>query len=201
MAERPLILASQSPRRSVLLHQLGLAHRVLAKPVDETLLPGEPPEAYVERLARSKARALQQPGEAAVVLAADTAVVLDGRVLGKPGDAEDAVASLLALAGRRHEVLTGVCVLGRRETYTLSRSLVSFRPIGEAEARAYWCSGEPLDKAGGYAIQGLGALFVESLQGSYSGVMGLPLFETAQLLRQEGIDPLLRPGDAVHSRP
>jgi septum formation protein len=126
--------------------------------------------------------------EAARVLGADTEVVLDGRVFGKPRDAADGVEMLLALAGRTHEVLSGVVLLeGGRERRALSCSRVAFRPIDAAEARAYWATGEPADKAGGYAIQGRGAAFVQHLEGSFSGVVGLPLFETLELLR--GAEP------------
>ena len=181
-------LASGSPRRRELLTQIGVRFRVLQVEVDEACLIGEGAAAYVSRLARHKAqagRAMLAGLAAAPVLAADTAVVLDGRFLVKPVDAADAGRMLHALSDRTHEVLTAI-VLATSQGMQLrtNRSEVTFRAIGAAEARAYWETGEPQDKAGGYAIQGLAAVFVAGLAGSYSGVMGLPLFETAQLLEQ-----------------
>jgi septum formation protein len=186
----PLYLASRSPRRLELLRQIGIEPRVVVADVDESPLAGESPEAYVRRLAVDKARSAYNalPADArGPVLGADTAVVAAGRVLGKPEHAEQAVDMLLELSGRTHRVLTGVALVDDGVRYRLSDSRVSFRPIRASEARAYWDTGEPADKAGGYAIQGLGALFIEGLEGSYSGVMGLPLYETAQLLAEAGI--------------
>ncbi|WP_457674660.1 Maf family protein [Thiolapillus sp.] len=183
-----IILASGSPRRRELLDQIGMAHQALPVDVDETPWPGEAPDAFVRRITLDKARAghRQQPDRA--ILAADTCVVLDGQPLGKPRDEEHAVAMLLDLAGRGHEVLTGVALIADgREAYRLSRNQVRFRAIAEAEARRYWATGEPADKAGGYAVQGRGALFIEHIAGSYSGIMGLPLFETGQLLAEAGL--------------
>ncbi len=158
---------------------------------DETRRPGESPEAYVVRVALEKARAgcaALVAGETRPMLAADTAVVVDDVTLGKPRDRESAVLMLRALSGRVHRVLTGVALIaGGCERTVLSESRVTFRPLDESEILLYWHSGEPRDKAGGYAIQGLGALFIADLQGSYSGVMGLPLFETGQLLAEAGI--------------
>jgi len=188
-----IYLASRSPRRLELLAQIGIFPEVLSCDVDETPLPGETPEAYVQRLAVAKARTAYAAPAAAdrgPVLGADTAVVVDDAILGKPRDRAQALAMLRMLAGRSHRVLTGVALVDSAVHYRLSESRVGFRPIGEAEALAYWESGEPADKAGGYGIQGLGAVFVSSLEGSYSGVMGLPLFETAELLREVGIDIL-----------
>ena len=185
----PLYLASGSPRRRELLTQIGVAFNVVAAPIDETPLPAEHPCHYVERLALAKAQAgARLLGTPAVVLGADTAVVLAGRILGKPLDQADALATLAALSGQEHEVLTAVAVVdgGRSRVLSVS-SRVSFRAISPAEAQAYWASGEPRDKAGGYAIQGLGAVFVSGLRGSYSAVVGLPLCETAQLLGDFGI--------------
>jgi len=185
----PLYLASGSPRRRELLRQIGVQFTVLATEIDETPLADEAPRDYVERLALGKALAghalLTAPG---VVMGADTAVILDGRILGKPRDELDALAMLAALSGREHEVLTAVALVDseRREVTSVS-SFVRFRPIAPAEASAYWASGEPRDKAGSYAIQGLAAIFVKSLQGSYSAVVGLPLCESAQLLEDFGI--------------
>lgn len=190
----PLYLASGSPRRRELLTQIGIPFTVVSASIDETPLPGEPAGAYVERLARGKAAAglalLTASGasEPLAVLGADTAVVLDGRILGKPADRDDALAMLAALSDREHEVLTAVAVTDGQRTESLCiTSRVSFNPISEARARAYWASGEPCDKAGAYAIQGLGAVFVQGLQGSYSGVVGLPVAETAELLARFGI--------------
>ncbi|MCY4351245.1 MAG: Maf family protein [Thiotrichales bacterium] len=214
-------LASKSPRRRLLLEQIGVAHTIIDAPIDETQRPGESPRAYVERMAFEKVQAgLAALGEACTkpllgpllgpVLAADTAVVLDDRVLGKPRDADDAVAMLGALSGRMHRVMSAVAVAGsagcepvstqddRRPTDSdasgaesprimTSISRVWFREISHDERRAYCASGEPMDKAGAYAIQGRAARFVERLDGSYSGVMGLPLFETAALLREAGV--------------
>jgi septum formation protein len=197
-----LLLASQSPRRSLLLRQLGLQHAVVP-PHDVDERPGreETADAYVLRVARSKAAAVRAEHASGVLLAADTTVVLGGRILGKPVDRADACAMLRALSGRSHQVLTAVCVLGRHHQTLISRTLVRFREIGAQEIEAYWRTGEPADKAGAYAIQGLGAVFVSRLEGSYSGVMGLPLCETAQLLRAEGLDPLRMPADRVHLQP
>ena len=185
-----LYLASKSPRRRDLLAQIGVTPAVIALELDEAPRPGEAPEDYARRVARDKARAgraLLPTGCAVPVLGADTLVTIDGRILGKPRDAAEAVAMLRLLSGRTHRVLSAVALIGREERLALSTSEVSFRVIDDREARAYWASGEPADKAGSYAIQGLGALFVRELRGSYSGVMGLPLFETAELLAAEGI--------------
>jgi septum formation protein len=185
-----LYLASKSPRRRELLARIGVTPAIIAMELDEAPLSGEAPEDYARRVALDKARAgraLLPVGCEVPVLGADTLVTIDGRILGKPRDVEDAVAMLRLLSGRTHRVLSAVALLGREAHLALNVSEVSFRPIGEGEARAYWASGEPADKAGGYAIQGLGALFVRELRGSYSGVMGLPVYETAQLLAAEGI--------------
>jgi septum formation protein len=182
-----LVLASRSPRRLALLTQLGLAFDVAAADVDESWHPGEDPAAYVVRLARAKARAGHQSG--AVTLGADTAVVKDGRVLGKPSGREDGVAMLLALSGRIHQVMTGVAVCDdtRIDSCCVTTD-VAFRPIAGHEARAYWETGEGADKAGGYGIQGIGGIFALRIEGSYSAVVGLPLAETERLLRNFGVD-------------
>jgi septum formation protein len=189
MAE--LFLASASPRRRELLAQIAVPCVTQIASIDENPLPAEPPAAYVERLAREKARAglLALGGrDDAVVLGADTAVVLDGRILGKPANFNESRAMLQALSGRSHQVLTAVALVGGgREAARVVSSDVSFRPISEAEIEAYWASGEPCDKAGSYGIQGLAAVFVSQLQGSYSAVVGLPLCETAELLGEFGI--------------
>ena len=186
-----LYLASGSPRRRELLTQIAVPFLTQIAPIDENALPGESPIAYVERLARGKAQAglaaLTDTADA-VVLGADTAVVLDGRILGKPTDRADALATLGALSGRTHEVLTAVALVSReRQASRVVTSQVSFRVLSQAEIEAYWASGEPQDKAGCYGIQGLAAVFVSQLQGSYSAVVGLPLCETAALLAEFAI--------------
>lgn len=185
----PLYLASGSPRRRELLTQIGVPFIVISAPIDESSLPSESAPAYVERLARAKAAAgLARVDGPAVVLGADTAVVLDGRILGKPENREDALAMLADLSGREHQVLTAVALDdGQRVHSFCVTSTVRFRAISTDEAQRYWASGEPADKAGGYAVQGLGAVFVTGLSGSYSAVVGLPLCETADLLGQFGI--------------
>jgi septum formation protein len=187
-----IFLASSSPRRRELLLQIGVDHEVIRVDVDETPHPGEAPSEYVIRLALEKARAGRKlsPDLQIPVLAADTAVVVEGEILGKPTDSRDALRMLQLLSGRTHKVLTGVALIGSEEKSRLSVSRVSFRTISPAEAEQYWQSGEPEDKAGAYGIQGLGALFINGLEGSFSGVMGLPLFETGELLRSAGIEPL-----------
>ena len=156
--------------------------------IDEDVLPGETPGEYVIRLARAKALSIRATGQPLPVLAADTTVVVDGKIFGKPRDKAEAVYMLGELSGRAHEVLTAVALADARGVSgRLSSSEVRFRGISPQERAAYWETGEPRDKAGGYAIQGLGAVFVESLRGSYSGVMGLPLFETGELLQAAGI--------------
>lgn len=183
-----ICLASMSPRRRELLTQIGVPHTVAAAHVDETLLPAESPTDYVARLAHLKAATVRQRGEALPVLAADTTVVLEGSVYGKPANRSAALAMLAALAGRTHQVLTAVALATERSVaLRVNCSSVRFRDIDRAELEAYWETGEPHDKAGGYAIQGYGAVFVAGLSGSYSGVMGLPLLETAELLRNAGI--------------
>ncbi len=195
MSAEFVYLASGSPRRRELLTQIGVPFRVLSTAVDETGLSGETPEQYVERVAKAKAvaglHAQRKPGgdlAQGPVLAADTIVELDGRILLKPKDAAEGERMLLALSGRRHQVLTVVAIgFAQRLEWRLSRSQVTFRALAADEVRAYWQTGEPHDKAGGYAIQGRGAVFIADLQGSYSGVMGLPLFETAELLELSGV--------------
>ena len=185
-----IYLASTSPRRRELLQQIGVAFRLVEAELDETPRLSEAPAAYVARLAAAKADAgwLRSRSSAnAPVLAADTAVVLDGAILGKPRDRDDAEHTLLQLSGRTHEVLTAVAVRSAGgNKIKISHSLVTFRILDAAEARGYWDTGEPRDKAGAYAIQGFAAIFIEDLRGSYSGVMGLPLFETAELLKALG---------------
>jgi len=186
---KSLHLASASPRRREILEALRLSFSAGGADIDESLLPHEDAEAMVRRLAVGKARALHGTGD--VILAADTAVVLGDRIFGKPRSEDEALAMLAALSGEQHRVLTGVAVLSAGGIQTsVSCSEVRFRDIDPAEAADYWHSGEPRDKAGAYAIQGLGGIFVASLRGSYSGVVGLPVFETVALLRDAGIDVL-----------
>ncbi len=180
-----IYLASASARRSELLTQLGLKFDVVPADIDESVRPGEECAEYVQRIAGDKSRAawsrLTRGGPA--VLAADTAVVVDQEILGKPADEADAMRMLTLLSGRTHSVLTAVSVRNdSRDIVELSRSTVRFRAISAVQIKDYWQTGEPGGKAGAYAIQGLGAVFVEELHGSYSGVMGLPLYETARIL-------------------
>lgn len=190
--QAPIVLASSSPRRREILAALGIPFRVAPADVDETPLPGEAADTLVLRLAAEKARAAAAT-DGEIVIGADTAVVIDGRILGKPVDADDALAMLAALSGRAHRVLTGIAVRTSAGTRTaLSDTVVEFRDIGRDEALAYWQSGEPRDKAGAYAIQGLGGAFVARIAGSYSGVVGLPAFETARLLGEAGVEIFAR---------
>lgn len=193
-ARSQIILASASPRRSELLQQIGVQFRVIVSNSEEIPAPGEAAEDYVCRVALAKARAVWErlpQSEQCPVLAADTEVVLDGAILGKPADRDAGLAMLAGLSGRTHEVLSAVALVYMGgEVLRVSRSVVSFRPTTPQERAAYWASGEPLGKAGGYAVQGLGAVFINSLAGSYSGVMGLPIFETAEMLREIGIEVL-----------
>jgi len=184
-------LASGSPRRRELLTQIGVPFQVLNLAVDENVLPGEGGEDYVRRLACAKAAAgwnLSRVAAGAPVLGADTAVVLGSRILGKPKDRADGERMLYELSARTHEVLTAVALATSSGVESrLSRSEVTFRSITAHEAHDYWNTGEPHDKAGGYAIQGRAAVFISNLRGSYSGVMGLPLCETAELLSRAGV--------------
>jgi septum formation protein len=188
-----IYLASRSPRRSELLSQIGVIHETITANVDETPRANEAPSEYVLRLALEKAEAgcsaTDNPG-GTPVLAADTAVVVENEILGKPADREAALRMMARLSGRTHKVLTGVALVGKTSASRLSVSRVTFRSVTVAEAAAYWQRGEPSDKAGGYGIQGLGAIFISHLEGSFSGVMGLPLFETAELLQAAGIELL-----------
>jgi nucleoside triphosphate pyrophosphatase len=186
-----IYLASASPRRSALLGQIGVAFRSLVPSVSEVRRDGEAPEAYVARVAAEKADEVWERvagAQARPVLAADTAVVVDGEVFGKPADEDEAVAMLARLSGRGHTVLTALALRWQESRDgVVASSEVRFRATTDAERRAYCRSAEPFDKAGAYAIQGRGALFVEHLSGSHSGVMGLPLCETANLLRRFGL--------------
>lgn len=184
-----LTLASTSPRRREILATLGIEFKVIPVATDESPLDGEAPREMVLRLAIAKAEAAAQGN---LILAADTVVVLGDRMLGKPCDSDDAIEMLLALGGRSHQVMTGVALKTHTGTRAvLSTTDVQFREIGRDEAERYWQSGEPCDKAGAYGIQGLGGMFVTAIAGSYSGVMGLPVFETVELLKAAGIDVLV----------
>jgi septum formation protein len=190
-SSKPLIyLASASPRRSVLLAQVGVPHSVVPVDIDESIHGGEAPAEYVKRLASSKAEVLWgrlAAAERLPVLAADTSVAMDQEILGKPADQADGLRMLRMLSGRTHQVFTAVALKHEHgcET-TLNVSEVSFRRLSEEEMQAYWSTNEPRDKAGGYAVQGIAALFIDRIAGSFSGIMGLPLFETANLLRTIG---------------
>ncbi len=181
-----ILLASASPRRSELLRQIGVAHEVRPVDVDESARPGEAPSAYVLRLAEAKAAALWSrldTGARLPVLAADTTVTLEGEIFGKPADAADARAMLGRLSGRTHEVHTAVALRhAGGAAARVSSSSVSLRELTPAEIDGYWRTGEPADKAGGYAVQGRAAVFIRHIAGSYSGIMGLPLYETWELL-------------------
>ena len=194
-----IYLASHSPRRRELLDQLGVRHEPLLAGPDEDAesledtLAGELPAAYVERVARAKLQAARRRRRArelpaAPILCADTIVALGRRILGKPLDAQDALATLRLLSGRTHRVITAVALSSERsERLAVSRSSVRFAPIGEAELARYVAGGEPFGKAGAYAIQSGAARWIARIDGSYSGIMGLPLYETAVLLRQAGV--------------
>ena len=198
-----IILASASPRRQELLAQIGVRFTVRSQYIDESIRIGELANDYVSRMAQEKANSalsalcVTEDSSDTLVLAADTSVVCDATVLGKPMDEADAVDMLRRLSGREHRVLSAVTLSTQDKQRTvLSESRVRFREISIEEAQQYYRSGEPLGKAGAYAIQGYAAVFVEQLVGSYSGVMGLPLFETAQLLAEfsvpmQSINPAL----------
>ncbi len=183
-------LASASPRRQQLLQQAGIDYEVMVPDVDETPYENEAAHAFVARIAENKAAQVAAQRKAAgmpelPVLAADTAVVLDNHILGKPEGREHAIAMLAELAGRTHVVLTAVTIIYKdRASSVVQKSEVSFAPLSRKQIEAYWETGEPADKAGAYGIQGSAAAFISRLQGSYSGVMGLPLYETCQMLEQ-----------------
>lgn len=194
-AKTRLHLASSSPRRREILEALGLEFSVQAVDVDESRHAHESAQEMVLRLATAKAAAADVEASC-LVIGSDTAVVLDGDVLGKPADEDDAIAMLLRLSGRQHSVLTGVALRGPDGVRTaLCATDVSFREISRDEALAYWQSGEPRDKAGAYGIQGRGGAFVMAIRGSYSGVVGLPVYETVQLLQAAGMDILVQRKD------
>lgn len=191
-----VVLASASPRRRDLLRQIGVRFVVVPAHIDETRRAGEPATDYVRRMALDKAEKVwrESPPNGVPVLGADTAVVLGEDVLGKPADEDDAVAMLMRLSANRHLVLSAVALVGAHGHHLeVVATQVDFRALTAAECRRYWATGEPSDKAGAYAIQGLGAVFVRALTGSYSGVVGLPLAETYRLLRLCGISCWMHP--------
>ena len=184
-----IILASASPRRKELLDQIKVTYVTFPVDLDETPLCNEAPLDYVQRLAAEKsAVCLARLQTDVPVLAADTTVVLGSLIMGKPKDKIDALAMLAQLSGKTHHVYTAISLRGHEHNQAVSITEVTFRCLTEQEILDYWDTGEPLDKAGGYAIQGRGGVFVESIKGSFSGVVGLPLFETAQLLAKQGIE-------------
>ena len=191
-----LILASASPRRKQLLQQMGVVPQVKPANIDETQRPGEKPHDYCQRMALEKATACVRINDQQnPVLGADTVVVCDGRSLGKPVDIEDARSMLMQLSNRTHQVLSAVCVMFDGQTeIVVHQSQVCFDSIPEAWMHTYVASGEPMDKAGAYGIQGAAAMWIKQINGSYSSIMGLPLFETAQILYKLGIIALLRDG-------
>ncbi len=190
MSEPSLILASSSPRRKEILEAMGVAFTIRSSAVDESLRVGESATDMVLRLAAAKAAAIPAVS-GQIVIGADTAVVLEEEIFGKPVDADDALRMLCRLSGRTHQVMTGLAVATPdRLQSVLSVTDVRFREIDPDEARRYWQSGEPQGKAGAYAIQGRGGVFVEAIMGSYTGVVGLPVFETARLLRAAGFEVL-----------
>ncbi|WP_127471180.1 Maf family protein [Thiomicrorhabdus aquaedulcis] len=184
-----LFLASSSPRRQELMAQLNLEFSIINAPVEEVALPNESPQSYVKRIAIEKALDgfNKLAGKAIWVVGGDTAVLFNGKVLGKPKNQADAASMLNKLSGQTHEVLSAVAVAFDGEVFcALNTTTVTFKSLTEAEITQYWHSGEPADKAAGYAIQGLGAQFISHINGSYSAVMGLPLFELHALLTQAG---------------
>jgi len=188
MIEPRVILASQSPRRRELLNLIGIAHEVRPADIDESAFPDEAPAAHAERLARSKADTLARELTDAVVVAADTIVVIDDLILGKPADADDARHTLRRLAGRTHTVFTAVAVARDGELVSAVETVaVTVRPLDDAEIDAYVATGEPMDKAGSYGIQGFGAAIVERIDGDFFAVMGLPLVRLVRLLERVGV--------------
>ena len=191
MRRMGIVLASRSPRRRQLLEQMGLRDfRIVCSDADETASPGLTPPALVEALSARKAAAVQHAAAAGdLIIAADTVVALDGRVLGKPADGPDAFAMLSALSGRRHQVYTGLTVVcGAQRLTEHEVTAVTFRSLSSAEICAYIATGEPMDKAGAYGIQGRGALFVEGIEGDYYNVMGLPVCRLGRILARLGVD-------------
>ncbi|MGB0466339.1 MAG: Maf family protein [Pontibacterium sp.] len=186
--EADLVLASASPRRRELLEQIGVHFSLLPVDICEAPFEGESPELYVARLATEKAQAGFKHSAGKPVLGSDTTVVLDNKILGKPVDEQDCQTMLMALSGRSHQVMTGVAITDSRGTQVrVVTTKVQFKPLTPERCKAYWASGEPQDKAGAYGIQGLGAIFVDHIEGSYSSVVGLPLAETAEMLEHAGV--------------
>jgi septum formation protein len=186
-----LVLASSSPRRAALLREAGFLFEVAPVDLDERLHDGEAPEEYVQRLAQAKTTAAASKAPEAIVLGADTTVVVRGHVLAKPVDGADAARMLRLLSGRTHEVLTGICVRqGKRSLVHAETSRVRMANLNDAEIDWYVATGEPFDKAGGYAVQGLASRFIEGIEGSYSNVVGLPIASLYNLLKQLGCDIL-----------
>ena len=188
-----LILGSTSPRRASLLSQLGLPFEVLAPEVDETHFAAEKPVAYVTRMSNEKHAAVSNGLDSgSLIISADTVVLIDDDILGKPVDEQEGFSMLRRLSGTQHRVLTSVTIglPGDKNEQFVIETIVRFRTLATIECEAYWRTGEPQDKAGGYGIQGVGAIFIESIQGSYTNVVGLPLTETAQVLRGFGISIL-----------
>ncbi|MDH5589501.1 MAG: Maf family protein [Gemmatimonadota bacterium] len=195
MIRRRVVLASASPRRREILDQLGVVHEVHPAHVDETYTPGETAPEHVERLARAKAAVVAEAFSDALVIGGDTVVVRDGEVLGKPSGVEDAVSTLLSLSGRSHTVLSGLAVSRGGAVFSgISTTEVVFREFGEETARAYAATGEPLDKAGAYGIQGLGAALVREIRGDYSTVVGFPVPVFIDLLARAGTPYTFHPG-------
>ena len=182
-----LVLASASPRRAELLRAAGIEFDVVAANVDESIRPGETPADHVRRLAEDKALRVQPQVNGRFVLGADTVVVVGDQILGKPADAADAARMLRLLSGRRHQVLTGVALIGKTRHVGVAATTVEFAPLNDAEIAAYVTSGEPMDKAGAYAIQGLASRFVTAIEGSYSNVVGLPVALVYDLCKREGL--------------
>lgn len=191
--QKPLILASSSPRRKTFLDDLGLGYTVEVMPIDETVLPGEDAKTFVHRMAREKGRHISEKNPKSWVLAADTVVCLAGTILGKPTDPDDAVRMLMTLSGNSHIVMTGfslMCHGNQVEESHVVTTKVTFTAFGENDARAYVATGDPLDKAGSYGIQDRGGVFVEKIDGSYSNVVGLPL---AELVSRLEFHDIIRP--------
>ncbi len=196
MADVRLVLASSSPRRAAYLKELGYPFRKVVPRIDESVLPGESPRRYVRRLAVAKAESVARRNADRWIVAADTAVVVDGEMLGKPAHAAEAKRMLRRLAGRAHHVLSALALVRRRDDFSEARvasTKVAFRPMTEQEIRWYVASGECLDKAGAYAIQGKGGLFVERIDGSFSNVVGFPVETFYELALRAGL-PLPKPG-------
>ena len=187
-----IFLASQSPRRQQLLQQIGISFELVHARIDESPLENENPEHYVERMAAEKALNAFRADMSKPLLAADTSVICEGKILGKPQNENDFLAMFELLSDNTHQVMTAVAVTNSKEPAAvktrLSVSEVTFTKITRNQATKYWLSGEPADKAGGYGIQGYGAVFIKQINGSYSGIMGLPLFETAELLTEFDIN-------------